>query len=77
MNEQKELRLSLNGYVRKQYLALESQVTTPPYSTNNLPPNFPISRGTYFNMKKGNGVRTCTIIKVSQYLDWQEPQIIF
>jgi hypothetical protein len=67
--------LTLKEYVALLFIKLQTQVTTAPHTTNNLPEGFPISRGTYFNWKKGKGVRTCTIYKVCEYLKIPEPKI--
>ena len=69
--------LSLKDYIKKQFNALDECIDNGNYTTNNLPPNFPISRGTYFNWKKGRSIRTCTIYKVCAFLGWPEPRIIF
>jgi len=66
--------LTLDEYVKNLHNQLKSTLGS---NTNIIPKNFPISRGTLYNMRNGGNVTIDTIKKSCNYLNIPEPKIFF
>lgn len=67
--------VTLSEYLKNLFNDVHKGMIDKGFTANTLPKEFPICKSTYYNWKKGSGVKTCTILKVCEYFDWPEPKL--